>query len=264
MVGPMIKILFFGDIVGRPGRTAVKRFLEEKKDEIRPDLVIADADNLASGRGPTADKCREMLDAGVDVLTCGDHIWDQKEAFEVLSKGNSQLLRPHNYPKACPGKGWKELKVKGQDVLVANFIGRIWTVEGLDSPFTIVDELLEGRKEKIIIVDFHAEATSEQQAFGRYLDGRVSAVLGTHTHVQTADEEILPGGTAYISDVGFCGPHDSVIGIKPESSIKRFKTALPLEFELAEGPSHINAVVVEVDERTGHALKIERVQELYD
>lgn len=260
----MIKVLFFGDIVGRPGRTALMRFLEEEKESIRPDLIVANADNLSSGRGPTLNKYEEMVDAGIDILTCGDHIWDQKEAIEILEKKNSRLIRPYNYPKICPGKGLIEVKIKGEDIVVASFLGRIWTTEGLDSPFEAAEEMLSELKSKIILIDFHAEATSEKIAFGYDLTGKATAVLGTHTHVQTADERILEDHTAYISDIGFCGPYDSVIGIDPKCSVKRFRTGMPLQFDLAEGRTQVNAVILEIDEKTGKALAIKRVQKLYE
>jgi len=260
----MIKILFFGDIVGRPGRSAVKRFLEEQRDAIRPDLVIANADNLSSGRGPTILKCEEMLNLGVNVLTCGDHIWDQKEIIEYISEGSSQLIRPANYPEGVPGRGSIEVEVKDKKVVICNLLGRIWTTEGLDSPFVKADEWAKEYEGKVTIVDLHAEASSEKLAFGRNFTGKFSAIVGTHTHVQTADEEIFENHTAFISDVGFCGPHDSVIGLDPKCSIKRFKTGLPLEFELAAGATQVNAVVIEIDEKTSAAKKIERIQHIYD
>jgi hypothetical protein len=260
----MMKVLFFGDVVGRPGRSAVKRFLDEEKDAIRPDLIIANTDNLSSGRGPTIAKCDEMLEMGIDVLTCGDHIWDQKEIIEYLSARDSRLIRPANYPDGVPGRGSIEVEAKGQKVTICNLLGRTWTTEGLDSPFVKADGWSEDLQGKITIVDLHAEATSEQIAFGRNFAGKFSAIVGTHTHVQTADEEIIDGHTAYISDVGFCGPHESVIGLDPKCSIKRFRTGLPLEFELAPGPTQVNAVIIEIDEKSGKALKIERIQRIYE
>jgi len=259
-----MKILFFGDIFGRPGRAAVKRFLEENRQKLGVDLVIANSDNVASGRGPTKKTYQEMLEAGVDVLTAGDHIWDQKEVYEIFEQRDCRLMRPLNYPEDVPGRGYVSTTTGGHEVLVVSLLGRVWTAEGLDSPFSTMDELLSERKEKIIIVDFHAEATSEKIAIGHYLTGRVSAVLGTHTHVQTADEKILGEGTAYISDTGQCGPSNSVIGVEKQQSIKRFRTGLPVAFTPAEGPTQINAVLVEIDPKTGHATKIKRITELYE
>jgi len=258
-----MKILFFGDIFGRPGRTAVKKFVEENKKELKADLVIANVDNVASGRGPTNKTYLEMLEAGVDILTCGDHIWDNSEVLESLEQKDSCLVRPINYPTSVPGRGMITVKVKGVDVLVASFLGRVFTAEGLDSPFSMYDELIRDRNEKIKIIDFHGEATSEKYAFGHYVSDDASAIIGTHTHVQTADEHIM-NKTAYITDVGSCGPTDSVIGVKKELSLKRFLTGMPLRFEVSEGPAQINAVTVEIDEKSGKAKKIERINKILD
>lgn len=258
-----MKVLFFGDIFGRSGRTAVKKFIEENKSKLGIDLVIANGDNVASGRGPTTKTYEEMINAGVDVLTCGDHIWDQSEIIDTLEAKDSKLIRPENYPDANPGRGTIEIKVGSSDVLVADLLGRVFTTEGLDSPFVKADEILQGTKSKIAIVDFHAEATSEKMAMGHYLAGRVSAVIGTHTHVQTADEKIIDG-TAYITDVGFCGPVDSIIGVEKSLSIKRFLTGVPIKFEVAEGPAQVNAVIVTINEESGVAESIERISEIVD
>ncbi|MCX6809601.1 MAG: TIGR00282 family metallophosphoesterase [Candidatus Berkelbacteria bacterium] len=258
-----MKVLFFGDVFGRPGRSGIKRFIEENKTKNKIDLVIANVDNVASGRGPTQKTYRELLDAGVDVMTSGDHIWDRKEVSNILEEKNSKLLRPLNYPKLCPGKGSIEINIGGIVVLIVSMLGRVWTTEGLESPFDKIDEVIEKSKAKIKIIDFHAEATSEKIAFGRYVAGRVSAVLGTHTHVQTADERII-NKTALISDVGFCGPNESVIGVEQDQSIKRFRTGMPVTFDVAEGPVQINAVVVTVDDKTGETKKIERIFEILD
>lgn len=252
-----MKVLFLGDIFGRPGRAIVKKFIEENKQSLDIDLVIANADNVASGRGPTNKTYQEMIDAGVDVLTCGDHIWDNSEIVESLENKNSHLIRPINYPDPAPGRGFIVKEVKGLKVLIAVLLGRVFTTEGLDSPFTKYDEVLRDRKEAIKIIDFHAEATSEKYAFGHYISDDASAIIGTHTHVQTADEHIMDKA-AYISDVGSCGPTDSVIGVKKELSLKRFLTGMPLKFEVSEGPAQINAVLVEIDEK-GKAKKIERI-----
>jgi len=258
-----MKVLFFGDIFGRPGRIAVKKFIEQNKSKLGIDLVIANGDNVASGRGPTVKTYEEMINSGVDVLTCGDHIWDQSEIIDVLGDKNSKLIRPENYPASNPGRGSIEIKVGSSDVLIADLLGRVFTTEGLDSPFIKADEILQGTKSKIVIVDFHAEATSEKMAMGNYLAGRVSAVIGTHTHVQTADEKIIDG-TAYISDVGFCGPTDSIIGVEKSLSIKRFLTGVPLKFEVADGPAQVNAVIISINEKSGLAESIERISEIVD
>lgn len=259
-----MKILFFGDIVGRPGRKAVKKFLAEDLESVKPDLIIANADNLASGRGPTLSVYEDMLEAGIDVLTCGDHIWDNREAVDIMQLKNSKLIRPMNYPSINPGKGFIEVEVNGKPVVIASFLGRVFTTEGLDSPFTIANQLVEEHKNKTIIIDFHAEATSEKSAFGNFVSGKVSAVLGTHTHVQTADHRILEDFTAYISDVGSCSPYDSVIGVDKAISIKRFVTGVPIKFELADGPVQVNAVVVEIDDKSGAAYSITPINKVYE
>jgi hypothetical protein len=258
----MIKILFFSDVFGRPGRGAVRKFIEQNRDSIRPDLVIANCDNAAAGRGPTIGVYEELLESGIDILTCGDHIWDQREITNILSDKKSKLIRPINYPAVCPGDGSVELEIKGQKVLIICALGRIWTAEGLESPFAKVEDAIERSKAKIIFVDFHGEATSEKCAFGHYFASKASAVVGTHTHIQTCDEKIIDEYTAYISDVGFCGPSDSVIGVKKEQSIHRFLTGMPATFEVADGPAQVNAVVIDIDEKTGRATAIERINEI--
>lgn len=258
----MIKILFFSDIFGRPGRGAVRKFIEQNRDSIRPDLIIANCDNAAAGRGPTVGVYEELLESGIDILTCGDHIWDQKEVVNILSDKKPKLIRPINYPAICSGSGSVEVEVKGQKILIICALGRVWTAEGLDSPFVLVEDAIEKSKAKIIFIDFHAEATSEKCAFGHYFSNKASAIVGTHTHVQTADEKIIDEHTAYISDVGFCGPSDSVIGVKKEQSIHRFLTGMPATFEVADGPVQVNAVVVDIDEKTGAATAIKRINEI--
>lgn len=259
-----MRILFFGDIFGRPGRGAVRRFIEEKKSALNIDLVVGNSDNISSGKGPIEKTYKELLNAGLDVLTCGDHVWDNKDVLSVFHDRDSKLIRPLNYPTGCPGKGAIKVNIKGQAVLVVNLLGRVFTTEGLESPFVVLDEVLAGDIPKIIIVDFHAEATSEKNALSQHFAGKVSAVLGTHTHVQTADEKILREHTGYISDVGMCGPYDSVIGVDKERSISRFLTAMPMPFEVADGPAQINAVVLEIDENTGATKSIERINEILD
>lgn len=258
-----MKILILGDVFGRIGRNAVKQYLEDAREKLKLDLIIANADNVASGRGPTLKTYEEMIEAGIDVMTCGDHIWDQKEASEILTKRDSKLIRPANYPADCPGKGSISVEVKGQKVAIVALLGRVFTTEGLESPFTVADKVLADLKEKIIVVDFHAEATSEKNALGYYLADRVSAVVGTHTHVQTSDERIIDG-CAYISDIGFCGARDSVIGVKKELSIQRFLSAMPLKYEAGEGRAQVNGVVITIDEKTGRAGSIERIFEIIE
>lgn len=256
-----MKVLFFGDIFGRPGREAVKRYIDDNAEKMGVDFIVANAENSSSGRGPTAKTAQEIIDYGIDVITLGDHCWDQKDIIELLDKKDPNVLRPLNYPVGNEGTGYKTIHKGKLSLTVVSLLGRVFTTEGLDSPFQSIDQLLKEEKMPLII-DFHAEATSEKEAMGNYLDGRISALLGTHTHVQTADEGILKSGTAYISDVGMCGPVDSVIGVKKELSIERFLTGKPLKFEVADGDAKINAVLIEIDE-SGHATSIERINEIY-
>lgn len=244
-----------GDVVGKPGRQAVQSLLPGLRQEYGLDLVIANGENAAGGKGLTPATAEELLHSGVDVLTSGNHIWAQKEIIPYLD-GELPILRPVNYPPAVPGRGcW----VKGQ-VLVINAMGRTFMGD-LDCPFRTIDQVLrEGEnKPRVIIVDFHAEATSEKNALGRYLDGRVSAVLGTHTHVGTVDVRILPKGTGYVTDVGMVGPVDSVIGDDAESVIRRFLTQMPHRLAVGEGSLLFNSVLVEIEESTGRATRILRV-----
>ena len=251
-----MRFLMVGDVVGRPGRRGVKAVLPRLREELGVDLVIANGENAAAGRGLTEGTALEIFDAGVDVITSGNHIWDQKEAYGLL-EGEAPVLRPLNYPKDVPGRG---LLQHGK-VTIVNLQGRTFMVD-LDCPFRAVDAALAGLpKESVIVVDMHGEATSEKVAMGWYLNGRVSAVLGTHTHVPTADTHILPGGTAFVTDVGMVGPSESVIGNEIEAVINRFLTQLPTRMPVAEASQAIqfNSVLVEVDEATGQARSIARV-----
>jgi metallophosphoesterase (TIGR00282 family) len=250
-----MKILAIGDIVGKPGRQAVHAFVPDLRKEYGLDLVIANGENTAGGFGLTLSTAQELLDDGVDVITSGNHIWAQKEIFPYLD-GDMPILRPLNYPAGVPGRGW----LISRKVLVVNLMGRTF-INSYDCPFRGMDALLAELKPKtkVIIVDFHAEATSEKVALGRYLDGRVSAVLGTHTHVGTIDTHILPGGTAYVTDIGMTGPDDSVIGDDPEAVIQRFLTMMPHHLSVGRGRPVLNAVMVEVDESSGRATGIERI-----
>lgn len=259
-----MKILFIGDIVGRPGRRAVFSSLQRLLVDEEIDLAIANCENAAAGFGVTGKIADQLLDAGLHVLTSGNHIWDKREVLAYL-EGEPRLLRPHNYPDA-PGSGlYVGHTDTGVPYAVMNLQGRVY-LPLIDCPFREADQLLAELPSdvQVCFVDFHAEVTSEKNAFGRYLDGRVSAVVGTHTHVPTADERVLPGGTAYITDVGMTGPLASVIGMKPEESLKRFLTSLPTRFEPASGTVRLNAVVVDVDERTGRARSIRRCAQEYD
>jgi len=250
-----------GDVVGRPGRKAVKVNLSDLKREFELDLVIANGENAAGGNGITREAAHELFSAGVDVLTMGNHVWNKKEALDYITQ-ETRIVRPANYPPGAPGAGVNIYKTRRKiKVAVINLAGRAF-LQTLDCPFRKADELLEILKgqARVIVVDFHAEATSEKIAMGWYLAGRVSAVCGTHTHVQTADERILPGGTAYITDLGMTGPCDSVIGAKKEIVIDRFITQLPLRFEVASGPFQFNGVIINIDEENGEAVSIRRIQ----
>ncbi|MBI2460125.1 MAG: TIGR00282 family metallophosphoesterase [Candidatus Rokubacteria bacterium] len=253
-------LLMIGDVFGEPGRKAVFGLLPQLKAEYDVDFTIANVENAAGGAGVTPPIARALLDGGVDVLTSGNHIWDKKEIVEFITKENC-LLRPANYPPGTPGVGAVVLKAGAHKVGVLNLMGRIF-MPTLDCPFRKADEELPRLREEtpVIVVDMHGEATSEKQAMGWYLDGRASAVLGTHSHVQTADERILPAGTAYCTDLGLTGPVDSVIGIAKEIAIQRFVSQMPARFEPARGPTRLQGAVVRVDPETGRALEIRRLQ----
>lgn len=256
-----MRLLFIGDVVGRPGRRAVKVNVEELRREFNLDFVIANGENAAGGKGITKEIAQELFSYGVDVLTMGNHVWHIKSSYDYIDK-ESRIIRPANYPPGVPGSGVCIFETKNKvNVAVINLAGRVF-LQNIDCPFRKADELVSDIKEKakVVVVDFHAEATSEKVAMGWYLAGRVSAVVGTHTHVQTADERILPGGTAYITDLGMTGPVDSVIGVKKEIIISKFLNQIPQKFEVAAGTYQFNAVVVEVDENTGEAVDIKRIQ----
>lgn len=254
-----MKIFFVGDIVGKPGREALEHNLPQILQSRSIDLCIANAENAAAGNGITPRLGEEFLGLGIDVLTSGNHVWDKKEVLPYFDQ-QPRLLRPANYPPAAPGKGlFTGTTRNGQPFAVMNLQGRVF-MPSIDCPFRIGDELLAqlGDSVKVIFIDFHAEATAEKQAVGWYFDGRVSAVVGTHTHVVTADEQVLPNGTAYISDAGMTGPHNSVIGVKKEIIIPKFINQLPARFETATEDVQINGVEIEVDDTTGLALSIQR------
>ena len=254
--------MFIGDIVGSPGRRAMEALLPGiiKSQDI--DFVVANGENAAGGSGITPSLADELFGYGVDVITSGDHIWKKKEIVEELGS-DRRVLRPANYPAGAPGFGYGVFESEsGVSVGVINLVGRVF-MQAVECPFRVASEIVDKIKDKarVIIVDMHAEATSEKMALGYYLEGRVSAVLGTHTHVQTADEKVLPGGTAFISDAGMTGPYDGVIGRKKEQIIKRFLTQLPVKFEMAEGDIQLHGVIIDVDEKTGRANSIKRVQQ---
>ncbi|MBI2980167.1 MAG: TIGR00282 family metallophosphoesterase [Chloroflexi bacterium] len=251
-----MQILAIGDIIGKPGRQAIERLLSSLREQYKLDLVMANAENIAGGIGVTSTTARELIEAGVDVLTSGNHIWAQKEIIPYLDDGDIPILRPLNYPPGVPGKGYM---VKNK-IGVVNLIGRTF-IGNFDCPFRAMDQLLADLKPRppVIIVDFHAEATSEKMAMGRYLDGRVSAVLGTHTHVGTIDAQLLPQGTAYVTDIGMTGPINSIIGDEIEAVLQRFLTAIPYRLSAATGKTMFNAVLVNIDEQSGRAMSIERI-----
>ena len=252
--------MFIGDIVGRPGRDLVRQGLRALVEHHQVDLVIANVENAAAGFGITREIGDQFLDWGIDVMTSGNHIWDKREALEYIG-AEPRLLRPANYPAGAPGNGAFLAHTRDNvSVGVINVMGRVFMLN-IDDPFAIVIREIDALRQRarIIFVDFHAEATSEKVAMGWHLDGKVTAVVGTHTHVQTADERVLPKGTAYLTDVGMTGPHDSIIGVQIEPSLERFRTALPQKFETATANPRLNAVVVEADEQTGRATDIERL-----
>lgn len=258
-----MRILLVGDIVGKKGRQVIKALLPEIRQVYQIDFCIANGENIAGGLGLTLKTAKEVFSAGVDILTSGNHIWNKKEVSQIIEDEN--ILRPLNYPVGVPGRGYNFYKVKDDLLAVVNLAGRVFIGE-LDCPFRVILSEITSIREKTknIIVDMHAEATSEKIAMGWYLDGKVSAVLGTHTHVQTADERILPEGTAYLTDVGMTGARDSVIGVKKEIIIKKFLTQIPLRFEIAKGVGHLCAVVVEIDTATGKAKSITRIQQFLE
>lgn len=257
-----MKILFIGDTVGEPGRRAIKEILPRLKADKGVDFVIANGENMASGSGITPGLADDLFKYGVDVITSGDHIWKRKEIFERLNI-DSKILRPANYPKGAPGTGSTIVASdSGVEVGVVNVLGRVF-MQAIECPFKAVKEEVERLRMRtnIIIVDIHAEATSEKIAMGYFLDGLVSGIAGSHTHVQTADEKVLPGGTAYITDAGMTGPFDGVIGRKKEQVIQKFLSQLPVKFEMAEGDIQLHGAIFDIDDKTGKARGVERVQE---
>lgn len=254
-----MRILFIGDIVGKPGRRAVHALVPGLRSEYNVGLVIANGENAAGGFGITVETGQEILASGVDVITTGGHVWDRKEAASYLDE-EDRILRPLNYPPGVPGRGC----LRFGDVMVVNLMGRVF-MASLDCPFRSMDALLEGLpRPPVVVVDFHAEATSEKQALGWYLDGRVSAVVGTHTHVATADPRILPRGTAYVTDLGMVGPINSVIGNDPHDVLDRFLYQTPNRLGVPGGPVRFNSVLVDVNDETGRATGIQRVDKVME
>jgi metallophosphoesterase (TIGR00282 family) len=259
-----MKILFVGDIVGKPGRGAVQKLVPRLREQHGLDLCVGNSENSAGGAGITPDSAEELLDAGLDLLTSGNHTFAKREIASYLERPGSRQLRPANYPDGAPGRGHAVIETRsGTRLGVINLEGRVF-MKPLECPFRTADRLIEQMRAqgvRCILVDMHCEATSEKNAMGHYLDGRVSAVLGSHTHIQTADDRVLSGGTAYITDVGMCGPWDSVIGLRKENAIERFLTQRHAPFDLGQGDVHLQGAIVGIDEETGQARSIVRVQE---
>ena len=255
-----MKVLFIGDIIGEPGRKMVRSSMRSLVDTYRPDIIAANGENSAGGFGITQEIAEELFSLGIQVLTSGNHVWDKKEIAPYLTK-QDRLLRPANYPEGNVGFGSVVISTAGAGkAAVLNLEGRVF-MSNLEDPFRTAVQEIEKLKEQtpVVIVDFHAEATSEKVALAWHLDGKASAVIGTHTHVQTADERVLPGGTAFITDVGMTGPTDSVIGVKKEQAIGRFLYQTPHRFEIPKGPTHLDAVIIDIDSSTGRAKSIERI-----
>ena len=254
-----MRILAVGDLIGESGVKKLKEILPKIKKEEKIDFVVTNGENSAGGMGITEKNFRDILDAGTNVITMGNHTWGKKDIFKFID--NPQLLRPANYPEGVVGKGLGIYECKNKKIAVMNFIGRVDINILSENPFIIANKIVEKIKDKvdIIIIDFHAEATAEKIAMGRYLDGKITALFGTHTHVQTADEQIFPEGTAYITDIGMTGPKNSVIGMDIKASIKRFETTLPEKYKLAEGDCIFNAVIFDIDDETNKVTDIKRI-----
>jgi 2',3'-cyclic-nucleotide 2'-phosphodiesterase len=257
-----MRVLILGDVVGRPARRAIRDLVPSLIEREGVDLAIANAENAAGGIGVDLKSAKELLSSGLDVLTSGNHIWKKKEIYQYLDE-HSELIRPANYPEGAPGRGWCAWQNDyGLKALIINVQGRVFMPHHVDDPFRSVDAICRerGRHSRVVIVDMHAEATSEKNAMGWHLNGRASIVFGTHTHVQTSDDRILPGGTAYITDVGMCGPLDSVIGMDKETVIKGFLSQLPRQFEVAHENVVLQGIIVDVDDDSGQAREITRLR----
>jgi len=257
-----MKFIFLGDVVGEPGRDVVRHAIPLLRERYEPDFIVVNGENAAGGNGITPKLAIELMRAGADVVTLGDHTWDQREILPFFAT-EPRLLRPFNFPAGTPGAGSIVVGGNGQKLGVINALGRTFMGPQVDNPFLLIDQEIEllKRETSCILVDFHAEATSEKIAFGRALDGRATLVVGTHTHVQTADDQIFRGGTAYLTDAGFCGPHESVIGRDIPSVLQKYRTLLPNKFYIAREGIQADGVFVEADAATGRALRIERIQE---
>ncbi|NEU29297.1 TIGR00282 family metallophosphoesterase [bacterium LRH843] len=255
-----MRILFIGDVVGAPGRNMITEYTSKLKQHYKPTITIINGENAASGKGITEKIYKGFLDSGAQVVTLGNHAWDNRDIFEFIDDAKA-LIRPANFPEGTPGNGYTFVKVNDIEIAVVNVMGRTF-LPAIDCPFRKMDEIINNIKKRTpyIFVDFHAEATSEKQAMGWYLDGRVSAVVGTHTHVQTSDERILPNGTAYLTDVGMTGPYDGILGVDREPVLKKFLTTMPVRFEVAKGREQLNGVVIDLHPKTGLAKSIKRIQ----
>ncbi|MEN8254932.1 MAG: TIGR00282 family metallophosphoesterase [Verrucomicrobiota bacterium] len=256
-----MRVLLVGDIVGKPGRNVFVQVVNRLKDEGAVDFVIANGENAAAGRGPTPEIANALLNAGADVVTLGDHAWDAKEMVAGIDL-EERIIRPANLPKDAPGKGMVRVETPEGEITVLQLVGRVFMQPSYDCPFQVADRMLKGAlaEEKVVFVDFHGEASSERMAMGRYLDGRVSAVFGTHTHCQTSDETVFPNGTAYITDLGMTGPKDSILGREVEPVVKKFITGVPQKFNVAKGDPTLEGAIVDVDMKTGKANSIERLR----
>jgi metallophosphoesterase (TIGR00282 family) len=259
-----LKVAMFGDVMGRSGRRAALRHIARLRAEGSVDFVVLNGENAAGGIGITPEVAEELLDGGVDVVTTGNHVWNKREMAGYLEQ-EARVVRPHNYPPDVPGRGWYIAHAAGYRLAVLNLQGRVF-MQPIDCPFRSADRALAeiGDKADAVVVDFHAEATSEKQALAMYLDGRVAAVVGTHTHVATADERVLPGGTARLTDLGMCGPVVSVIGMDADTALPKFITALPTKFEVAQGPVGVSGAIIEISHSTGRSRSISRIMEEYD
>ncbi|WP_029420435.1 TIGR00282 family metallophosphoesterase [Alicyclobacillus macrosporangiidus] len=253
-----MRVLFIGDIVGKPGQDYVREVLKGLLRARRIDLVVANGENATNGRGINRLACEALYDAGVEIITMGNHTWDQKDT-EALLEEDARIVRPANFPEGTPGRGYTVCKVAGKPFLVINLMGRTFLSQ-LDCPFREVDRILAAHSHiRHVLVDMHAETTSEKLAMGWHLDGRVSAVVGTHTHVPTSDERVLPGGTAYITDVGMVGPRDGILGMDRDLVLRKMRTQMPVRFQVATGPRQFCAVEVDLDDESGRARSIERI-----
>lgn len=259
-----MNVLFIGDVVGNPGRRAIKELLPELKREYSIDFCIANGENAAGGSGITYVVAQELYKSGIDAITMGNHVWSKKEIFSFI-ESDTKIIRPANYPEGLPGKGSAVISNNNGKIGIINLMGRIY-MEPVECPFRTADKEVEILKNsvRIIIVDMHAEATSEKTALAWYLDGKVSGVIGTHTHVQTADERILPFGTGFITDVGMTGPYEGIIGVKRNTVIEKFITFMPARFELEKGKIQLNAVVLEIDDSTGKTIEMHRIMKIID